>query len=174
MKKNLMSVLILALVFANFVLTAILMFTVLPQTQKANKLIEAVCSAAILELNSGAATGTSNVPIKQIEVFELIPETDALMFNFASSGDGKSHYGVLAISLSLNKESEGYKEYGPTTLTANKTMMKDTVNQIVRSYTIEEFNNNQDEVKEAILEEFQNTYGKDFIVGINFSKVQAE
>ena len=34
MKKNLISVLILALVFANFVLTAILMFTVLPETQK--------------------------------------------------------------------------------------------------------------------------------------------
>ncbi len=34
MKKNLMSVIILALVFANFVLTAILMFTVIPQTKK--------------------------------------------------------------------------------------------------------------------------------------------
>ena len=44
MKKNLISVLILALVFANFVLTAILMFTVLPETQKANTLIEKVCS----------------------------------------------------------------------------------------------------------------------------------
>ena len=49
MKKNLISVLILALVFANFVLTAILMFTVLPETQKANTLIEKVCSAIDLE-----------------------------------------------------------------------------------------------------------------------------
>ena len=42
MKKNLISVLILALVFANFVLTAILMFSVLPETKKANTLIEKV------------------------------------------------------------------------------------------------------------------------------------
>ena len=49
MKKKLISVLILALVFANFVLTAILMFTVLPETQKANTLIEKVCSAIDLE-----------------------------------------------------------------------------------------------------------------------------
>ena len=40
MKKNLISVIILALVLANFVLTALLVFTVLPETKKANKLIE--------------------------------------------------------------------------------------------------------------------------------------
>ena len=56
MKKNLMSVIILALVFANFVLTALLMFTVLPETKKANKMIEDVCNAVDLELNSGVAT----------------------------------------------------------------------------------------------------------------------
>lgn len=33
MKKNLISVVILALVFANFVLTALLMFSVLPETK---------------------------------------------------------------------------------------------------------------------------------------------
>ena len=63
MKKNLISVLILALVFANFVLTAILMFTVLPETQKANTLIEKVCSAIDLDLNSGGTNGTSSIPI---------------------------------------------------------------------------------------------------------------
>ena len=54
MKKNLISVVILALVFANFVLTALLMFSVLPETKKANTLIEKVCSAIDLDLNSGA------------------------------------------------------------------------------------------------------------------------
>lgn len=63
MKKNLISVVILALVFANFVLTALLMFSVLPETKKANTLIEKVCSAIDLDLNSGAATGTSNISI---------------------------------------------------------------------------------------------------------------
>ena len=48
MKKNLISVIILALVLANFVLTALLVFTVLPETKKANKLIEEVCSAHYL------------------------------------------------------------------------------------------------------------------------------
>ena len=45
MKKSLMTVIILALVFANFVMTAIMMFSVLPQTKKANEMITRVCEA---------------------------------------------------------------------------------------------------------------------------------
>ena len=68
MKKNLISVIILALVFANFVLTALLLFTVLPQTKKANQMIEDVCAAIDLELNSGDASGPSNVKIEDQEI----------------------------------------------------------------------------------------------------------
>ena len=66
MKKNLMSVVILALVLANFVLTGLLVFTIIPETRNANKMIEAVCAAIDLELSSGVTTGTSNIPIDQI------------------------------------------------------------------------------------------------------------
>ena len=52
MKKNLISVLILALCFANLVLTALLIFTIIPETKKANNLIDQVCQAISLDLNS--------------------------------------------------------------------------------------------------------------------------
>ena len=42
MKKNLMTLIILALVVVNLVLTAILMFTIVPQTQKANEMMEII------------------------------------------------------------------------------------------------------------------------------------
>ena len=67
MKKNLISVVILALVFANFVLTALLMFSVLPETKKANTLIEKVCSAIDLDLNSGAAITCSEQEERQLQ-----------------------------------------------------------------------------------------------------------
>ena len=59
MKKNLISVLILALCFANLVLTALLIFTIIPETKKANNLIDQVCQAISLDLNSGTATSGS-------------------------------------------------------------------------------------------------------------------
>ena len=63
MKKNLMSVLILVLVLANLVLTAILMISVVTQSQKANELITKVCSAIDLELEGGKDNATINVPM---------------------------------------------------------------------------------------------------------------
>ena len=64
MKKNLISVLILALVLANLILTAILAFTIIPQTKKSNELIDQVCSAIDLELESGS---NITVPIENID-----------------------------------------------------------------------------------------------------------
>jgi len=87
MKKNLISVVILALVFANFVLTALLMFSVLPETKKANTLIEKVCSAIDLDLNSGAATGTSNISIDDQEIYK-VSEGEDLTTNLAEGKDG--------------------------------------------------------------------------------------
>ena len=66
MKKNLMSVLILALVVANLVLTAILMISVVPQTKKANELVTKVCSAIDLELEGGKDNSSLNLPMDQL------------------------------------------------------------------------------------------------------------
>ncbi len=55
MKKNLITVMVLALVLVNLVLTALLTITIVPQTKKANELITQVsvpliwnCRAALL------------------------------------------------------------------------------------------------------------------------------
>ena len=69
MKKNLISVLILALLVVNLVLTAILTITILPETKKSNELINQVCSAINLELKSGEGTDASTVPIDDIETY---------------------------------------------------------------------------------------------------------
>ena len=67
MKKNLISVIILALVFVNVVLSGLMVFSILPETQKANKLIEQVSSAIDLELKNGSGASVSDVPIENVE-----------------------------------------------------------------------------------------------------------
>ena len=78
MKKNLISVLILALCFANLVLTALLIFTIIPETKKANNLIDQVCQAISLDLNSGTATSGSQLPQDQIVDYALTADDDTL------------------------------------------------------------------------------------------------
>lgn len=166
MKKNLISVIILALVFANFVLTALLVFTILPETKKANSMIEAVCSAIDLDLNSGAATGVSNVPLDQIVDYKLHAGEQTTM-NFAASEDGSSHYLVVTMSLSLNKESDGFAKYGAD-LSGQESIISDDIQRIVRCYTMEKYNENPSALQDEILEDLQGRFGKDFIVSINF------
>ena len=151
MKKNLISVVILALVFANFVLTALLMFSVLPETKKANTLIEKVCSAIDLDLNSGAATGTSNISIDDQEIYK-VSEGEDLTTNLAEGKDGKTHYAVLNVSLVLNKKSDNYKKYTQDFLTNQDDTIKNDIIKVVSGYTFEQFNQNSDAIKDTILE----------------------
>lgn len=176
MKKNLISVIILALVFANFVLTALLIFTVLPETRKANKMIDAVCSAIDLDVNSGAGSNQLSVPIDQTEEFK-VNGGETMTMNLAQGSDGKSHYAVLSVTLLMNTKSDAYKKYGANSaegLTAKESIIKNDINQVIRSYTIDDFNNDVTGVQDQILSDLQDMFGSDFIVGVNFSSVTTE
>jgi flagellar FliL protein len=174
MKKNLISVLILALVFANFVLTAIMMFTVMPQTKKANELIEKVCSAIDLDLNSGAVgTSSSNVPIDKQELY-LVNGGEDITVNLAKGDDGAVHYAVVTVSLVLNTESENYEKYNQDFLTSQDDSLVTDINKVVGSYTFDEFTSNQQAVQDQVLADMQDIFGSDYVVGVNFSKSTAE
>ena len=112
MKKNLMTVVVLALVLVNLILTAILTITILPETKKANELITQVCGAISLELNSGAVTEDSlmTVPIDQLASYDVAAGED-MTVNLKDSGDGKNHYATIRVMLSMDTENEGYKKY---------------------------------------------------------------
>lgn len=172
MKKNLISVIILALTLANLVMNALLIFTVLPETKKANQLIDSVCQAIDLDLQSGASTGLSDLPIDKIETY-AINGGETMPINLKST-DGKNHYAVLAISLSLNKESENYSKYSPTVLAEYEDIMKNDIIQIVNQYTKEEFDANPQQVQDEILNDMGSMFGTDYIVGVNFSSKQTE
>lgn len=169
MKKNLMTVIILALVFANFVLTAIMMFTVVPTTQKANELITKVCEAIDLELNSGAAHGLTNLPIDQIATYN-VSGGEKMTINLAD-GD---HYALVAVSLSINKESERYKDATTTILTEQESIIKNTINQVIRQYSKPDLLKNSEKVQDEICKSLQKTYGTDYIVGVNFATLTVQ
>ena len=170
MKKNLISVLILALVLANLIMTGILTFTIIPQTKKSNELIDKVCNAIHLELESGESI---SVPIDKIYVHNL---TDEFTCNLKKGEDGKDHFALFKVGFSLNTESEEYDEgAGVESLTSKETIIRDYVNSIVSRYTIDEFNADGNyAVKQEILKAMQGLFGAEFIVGVSFSSVNAQ
>ncbi|MBQ2706397.1 MAG: flagellar basal body-associated FliL family protein [Agathobacter sp.] len=164
MKKNLMTVIILALVFANFVLTALLLFTVYPQTQKANAMITRVCEAIDLELNSGAATGLSNLPIDQIETYD-VASGETITVNLKNGG-----YAVVSVAISVNNKSEIYEDSTTESLSTKESIIKDCIIETVGNFTKEELNASKDGVKSELLKTLQKMFGADFVVGISFPK----
>ena len=164
-----------ALVLVNLILTAVLAFSVIPQTKKSNELIDQVCAAINIELEGGQNKDSSAVPIEEIAVYNI---TDNFTVNLADNGDGKKHYAVFSVGLSVNKTSESYATYGGdemTELTDKETIIRSDINTVVAKYTEEEFNaDGQKAVKEEILSKMQDLFGSDYIVGVNFSSVATE
>ena len=168
MKKNLITVITLALVVVNLVLTVILTITILPETQKANELITKVCSAIDLDLESGSATSHANIPIDQIEVYNL---DDEQTINLKQDGDGKDHFAMITVSISMDTKNSDYKDLKPQ-VEEKVNLIKGDINNIVSQYTIDEIKNNQSAVQDEILKDLQKMFGSDFIVAVGFPTAQ--
>lgn len=170
MKKNMLSVLILALLIVNVALTSIMMFTMMGTNKKTAKLIDGISTALSLEITDPSMEGVeaeAEVAMEDIKVYQI---PDQLTIGLAKGADGKSHYCVVSISLSLNTKDPDYEKYSAT-LGDNEDMIKDKIFQVVGSHTIEEAESNTDGLREEILEAIQQMYGSKFVYNIVFRDI---
>lgn len=166
MKKNLMSVLILALLIVNLILTAILTITILPQTKKSNELINQVCSAINLELQSGEATDIKSVPMEDIVVYPL---TNTITVNLKNGKDGAEHYAVITASLSMNSKNKDYSTYG-SKIAEKESLIKNTINSTIGKYTMEDLKSKQADIQKEVLTNLQKMFDSDFIVDVGWQQ----
>ena len=75
-----------------------------------------------------------------------------------------------AASTIINKRHQEHFEG----LKAKETLIKNDINTIVSGYTMEQFREDEQSVKDAILEDLQEMFGSDFIVGVSFSSVNTQ
>ena len=170
MKKNMLSVLILALLIVNVALTSIMMFTMMGTNKKTAKLIDGISTALSLEITDPSAAGTEEVAEVAMEDIKVYQIPDQLTIGLAKGADGKAHYCVVSISLSLNTKDPDYEKYSAT-LNDNQDMIKDKIFQVVGSHTIEEAESNTDGLREEILEAIQQMYGSKFVYNIVFRDI---
>lgn len=165
MKKNLLSVLILALVLVNLVLNVVMIFSVLPAAKKTNNMITQICSILDIELASGKEV---KVPMDKLVVYEL-SEGGTMTMVFKTGEDGKAHYLVTGVSISMNSESDGYKTYGEM-VSEKESIIKAEVSNVVSQYTMEEYLVDPAAVRKEIVKNLQSMFDSDFIVDITFSE----
>ena len=173
MKKNLMSVLILALLVVNLVLTAITMISIVPSAKKSNELITEICTALDLELASGRNANLSNVPIDNLVPYTL---EGSLTINLRGSDDGKDHYAIVSVVLSLDNSNEDFESLGTNGILAKvyDSNIKNIVNDVVHTYTKDEIQSDPERAEKEILEKLQGFFDSNVVVDVGFVQVNCE
>ncbi|MGB8452104.1 MAG: flagellar basal body-associated FliL family protein [Anaerocolumna sp.] len=171
MKRNILTIIILALGILNMILTAVIVFAVVPTTMRTNNLISKVASTIDLELQDPSKDNAEQVNIADIEVYQI---PDDLTINLKQDAiDTKSHYALVSVSLSVNTKSKDYKILNPT-ISTNQSAITEIINDEFSKYTVSNVNENKDVIKEEILKKIQEYFNSDFIISISVGKLVVE
>jgi len=168
MKRNIFSIVIMALVVVNLVLTAIMMFSVVPASKKTNALVTQICSVLDLELEGSASKNEDgSIPIEQIATYDI---ADSMTVNLKKDADGKEHYAVFSVTLSMDKKSEGYETYGEG-IAEKESLIKSEIIDVVSSFTMEEAQSNKEGLQEALKQRLSEMFDSDFIIKVAFRDI---
>lgn len=166
MKKNLISIIILALLIVNIVLTAIMMFSVTGTATKTSALVDNITRALNLELTAKGDAGASAVPISDIATYDIAEMTIELQ----QDAEGEKHFFVGSITLSMNTKDKDYKTYGGD-MESRESLIKSEITDVISSYTVEDARSNQDTIKSEILERIQTLFNSEFVFNVAFSDI---
>ena len=176
MKKNLISIGILALLIVNLVLTGIMMFSVMSTNKKTAALISDIATAINLELEpeTEQSEETPTVSIADVETYTISDMTIPLKRGTVVKEDGstvtdtKDHFAMISVALSMNNKHADYEAYGAT-LETKVDLIKGQINNVVSQYTIDEAKSNSQQICQEILAKIQSLYNSDFIFDVTFS-----
>ncbi|MCR5474774.1 MAG: flagellar basal body-associated FliL family protein [Lachnospiraceae bacterium] len=173
MKKNLMSVIILALVAVNLVLTGIIMFSTVSANRKTIALVDDIAGILNLELEkpTEGEEGAAETEVVLPENSEVYDIADAMTVALKSSGDGKDHFAMCSVSFSINTQHEDYKTYQPM-LATKESKIKSEIIEVVGSYTKEEAQADVHGIEVAILAKVQEMFDSDFVYEAYFRDIK--
>jgi len=168
MKKNLLSVLILALLIMNVILTAVMMFSITSTNKKTAAIVDDIAGIIKIELEGGTtATTDTVVSMADTEVYDL----DTMTVSLKQSPDGTDHYVSLSISISMNMKDADYATYGGEAIATKASIIKGIINDAFSQYTMEDIKaqSNYDTVRADILARIQAKFASKFIYDVIFS-----
>ena len=165
MKKNLITVIILALCVVNLILNVLIVFVCMPSAKKTNNLISEIASVLNLELEGDEETPA--VALENMATYSV----EAQVVNLKDDGSGENHYVQVGLTLEMDKSSKDYDSLN-TVLTESGGAVFDEARNVIQNYTYAEVTDEktQDEINQKILENVQKKYATQCIYNVSFSK----
>lgn len=173
MKKNILTVIILATTLINMTLMIVMLFVFLPNVKQTNNLITKVAQTVDLELEN-VVVKEEKVSISDIDTYKPADSTGLTANLKKEQGDSKTHYAVIKWSLVMNKNHKDYSKMEPL-VEANEGRIKEVIRTEVEKYTINNVQENKENIKADVLTVLQDdVFGSDFIISVSFSDFVTE
>ncbi len=176
MKKNMLSIIILALLIVNIVLTSVMMFNVTSTNKKVADLVGNIATVMNLELTVPGQETKEEISLKDTAFYAIAqPMTMPLASEIDAEGKSKQGYLVCNVSFSLNTKHKDYKTYGSDeAMAAQEGLIKDAINSIVSKHTSSELQADPglEALKAEILAAVQELFQSDFIYKVSISEVK--
>ncbi|MDE7269527.1 MAG: flagellar basal body-associated FliL family protein [Acetatifactor sp.] len=176
MKKNILSIIILALLIVNIVLTSVMMFNVTSTNKKVADLVGNIATVMNLELTVPGQETKEEISLKDTAFYAIAnPMTMPLAAEVVGDGQSKQGYLVCNVSFSLNTKHKDYKTYGSDEAMAEQEgLLKDAINTIVSKHTASELQADPglEGLKAEILAAVQELFQSDFIYKVSISEVK--
>jgi flagellar FliL protein len=163
-----LSIIILALLVVNIVLSAIMMVSVSSASRKTAALVSDISTLVGLEINGlpQSDVASSTPSMADTAVYNISDELTIPLKN--SEGDDKTHYAVGNVSLSMDSTHDDYATYSET-MSDREGLIKDVIFDVIGNYTMEEMQSDAKTVKAELLTRIQELFGSDFIYSVSFN-----
>lgn len=175
MKKNMLTIVVIAISLVNLILTAVIMFSVVSSAKATNALVSDIASIIDLELENDTSKNKVAMGDMDVVTFET-----PVQINLKSSGDDKDHYAVIdQISIYLIKTEDDYKTLSESmknkeTKSGYESTIDEIVNNQFSQYTKEEVQNNREAIKAVALKAIQDKFGTQTIAELAFKNLRLQ
>lgn len=168
MKKSTLNIVILTLVLINLALNVLMIFSVVPTANKTNQLISKIAGIIDLQLEPEMETESGALSVEQIDT-RIVSASDGgtkITISVPSS-DGKNHYVVTSIAVSLNKSHADYTKLAES-FTNAQSMIISKAEAIIASYSYEDATSSKTEMQNRLLEEVRTLFQSNMIYDVSF------
>lgn len=165
MKKNLITVVILAISIINLVFNILLVFVFMPSATKTNKLITDI--AAVLDIEIASKADDSVFDVSNLAHYELEQGTP---INLKNDGSGELHVLQYGLTINMDKTAADYEKVSAN-VEASSAMIYDMTRKIIVGYTYAEITDGEvttTKIKDELLKELRETFNTECIYSVSF------
>ena len=164
MKKNILTIVIMAATLINLILSAVLVFSVMPAMNKTSNLVDKVASVIDLEIEDANAE-EQEYTMDDLDPYKKTYDTAVNINLKKEAGDDANHYAQLAgFTVSFNKKAEDYSKISESIRT-NDVYVDDIVKETISSYTASSFDRKK--VPTEIVKKIQEKYNTKVVVEVS-------